>query len=60
MTPCAMCRKDVKTEPRYTLTAFGADGDVIVTAVVCSVSCLTEWAWRERESHPKLSKSKTS
>lgn len=56
---CNNCRRFVD-QLKYRLSdlslyygdAFDSDWDL------CSIDCLIEWAWKVRESQPKLSKSK--
>jgi hypothetical protein len=54
---CANCNKRVSaftdTEPWWTLQRAPYE-----TWYLCSLSCLTEYVWKLRESQPKLSKSK--
>lgn len=52
MLSCSNCQRALVSVPEYTLMRW--DGEAIL---LCNVSCLTEWVWKERESRPKLSKS---
>ena len=52
---CATCNNPTEKGNRFTVLK---PGEISAAHWFCSISCLTEWAWKERESQPKLSKSK--
>lgn len=55
---CTKCGREVKGADALQVTYLNDHGRT--AAIVCSMSCLTEWAWTRREAEPKLSKSATS
>lgn len=56
---CANCRKTIVDADGVRVSGkLDADGPWV--ADLCSWSCLTEWAFAQREKQPKFSKSKVS
>lgn len=54
---CANCEKRFDDNSGFGLEDWASVG---TRWALCSISCLTEWAWKLREQQPKLSKSKGS
>lgn len=54
---CTNCQGTTGTI--YKVQGFDSDDTTTIDlAYLCSIECLNEWAWKERQSRPKLSKSK--
>jgi hypothetical protein len=52
LTQCSNCLRDLDVQ--FTIIDRRSDK----TYQLCTIECVQEWAWKERESQPKLSKSK--
>lgn len=56
MIKCSNCSEDFEiNQPGHFQLDYTGTGDC---DVLCSLACLTEWAWKLRDKQPKLSKSK--
>jgi hypothetical protein len=53
---CNECLAEINEEDKTYFRVYQADLDIDDT--ICSPSCLVAFAWRIKESQPKLSKSK--
>lgn len=57
METCANCGQEMPDGAAYDVTDLKHDTRV---SEFCSLACLIEWAWAQREAQPKLSKSHAS
>ena len=53
--PCTTCNKK---QFLFFLEELRPEGGAFYHSF-CSIDCLLDWAWKQKESQPKLSKSKT-
>ena len=61
MKTCTNCHKSIDendTANRQWFRLYSSDLDI--EEYLCTASCLNEYAWRIRETQPKLSKSRSS
>jgi hypothetical protein len=58
---CDNCERDIKnpsTDYVVYINHHYSTGNISTEHMICSPSCLVEWAWKVKEGQTKLSKSK--